>query len=240
MEKIYRVRPIDDNTLSELTTPYLWFSKPKYFEDENDANIRAFVNNDNLVANALRRKYDEKELDELIDQMQDIGICCFTDSLPDKNSLNIFLRGINGICVEYNKEVLEDWFRQGIPYYIPCGFMGVEYFSNGAEIEKCDDYHYLKKRGDDYCVYCSITHLDKREFNNFMFKVLLNKSTEYENEREQRLILGPMNFEYLDKRGKGYRIEIPQEAICAVHVYNEDDRAFLGNLDEVLPISVVD
>ncbi len=242
MEKIYRLRPMNENTIDELTNHYLWFSKPCAFRDVKDANVRALIENNSIVIRALSQVYSEERIEELKVKMQDIGICCFTESIPNRREHVRFPQGHNSICVEYDKTLLEEYFSERSPYRMPHVFNNVIYSDNAVINQDDTGFFYLNLVGEGFQRYCNIRELIQhpREIDKFFLTILSTIDSFYSHQKEQRIILGGINIQGFDGNELGYRIEIPQEAICAVHVYNEDDRAFLGNLDEVLPISVVD
>lgn len=45
----YRVRPCNNYTLDELRKGYIWFSRPTYYNDIDDANIAAFIKDTDAI-----------------------------------------------------------------------------------------------------------------------------------------------------------------------------------------------
>lgn len=106
----YRLRPMNEMTIDELDNHYLWFSKRSGFNDKCDANIGAFIEDTPHIKRGLLLRYSKEDIDELIRQMDNLGICCFTKKLPSKKNLIKFPNGRKSICVEYNKKIIEDYF----------------------------------------------------------------------------------------------------------------------------------
>ncbi len=235
MEKIYRVRPINERTLEELTTPYLWFSKREGFDDICDANISAFIENNPIVIDALKQVFSDEQIERFKKLSQNYGICCFTKELPSKTALRNFPNGRRGICVEYNKALLEDYFRGRNPIIIKDGFMPVIYFSTGATLMICDGTHYLDYCRDGLYRFTSIKEISRhpRNMDSFIFTLLSTISSKFKKQKEERLIIGSINFCSLDLSDVGYKITIPCEAINAVYTYGNEDPSFHEQLTNI-------
>ena len=61
MNKIYRLRPADTNTVNELERGYLWFSKPTEYRDTEDANILACAEKNSTVKEIFNRLFGDYE-----------------------------------------------------------------------------------------------------------------------------------------------------------------------------------
>lgn len=103
---IYRLRQINDNTINEITTPYLWFSKPSGFNDIQDSNIQAFFDNCDILREMIEKRMTEDGKAILYLYIKHIAVCCFTDFLPTKKQRRYFPNGRKSICVEYDKDLL--------------------------------------------------------------------------------------------------------------------------------------
>lgn len=79
-EIIYRLRPVSDKTIEELTEPYLWFSRPTEYKDSDDANIIAFSEENTTVKELFEQIFGNAE--KLGEELSRLGMCCFTKCLP--------------------------------------------------------------------------------------------------------------------------------------------------------------
>ena len=237
--KIYRIRPLNNYSVDELKNSYLWFSRPNGFKgDFNDANIREFVENTKAIKNGINRTFPKFPYNEWYEEMGKIGICCFTISRPSFYGISRFpgcKRG-KGICIEYNKEVLEDFFNNHNSYPLnPC-FRQIEYTDKPTRLEMLDDYSILWEKteyGKWYRTLPEILHSHPRELDKFLFKLLTRIDKKFKRQKEERIILGGRSIPDLNPDLKGYKIYIPTETINRIYVYPLVPQLWKENLQNI-------
>ena len=230
----YRLRPMNDLTIDELHNHYLWFSKRSGFKDKFDANIGAFIEDTPQIERGLQLRYTEEGINEIVRQMDNIGICCFTKNLPQRNNLRYFPNGTRSICIEYNQRMLEDFFLKS-KFALAYPFKNVMYSKEPTKIESDGSYHILTKKHKDGCEYSSIYDIfsDIRKVDK-LFELLLTRINErYDKQKEMRIVLGGRNFEYLDVSQPGYKIEIPADAISKIYIFNNPKSSFCQTIDMI-------
>lgn len=233
---IYRVRPINKNTLDEVLTPYLWFSRPEGFKgDHNDANIRAFVENTEAIKKGIEYWKPEFPFEEWYEGMAKTGICCFTRNIPRKNSLGAFPKcgSENAICIEYDKYKLTSFFETHPRYPLyPC-FHKVEYSQNPTRLEMLDDWSILwsvETNHKEYRTLPGILNSHPRELDKFLFKLLSRLSSKFKRQKEERIIIGGRNIPDLSDDSPGYKIPIPEDAITRILVYKNVPQNWIEEL----------
>lgn len=242
MEKVhvnccYRLRPMNDLTIDELKNHYIWFSKRSGFKDKYDANIGAFIEDTPQIERGLLLRYSKETIDELIKQMDNIGICCFTKKLPPKKNLELFPNGKKSICIEYNKKIIEDYFLNS-RYALAHPFKNVLYDKEPTKIESDGNYHILTKKFKDGFLYQSIYDIfsDIKKVDK-LFELLLTRiNIKYRKQNEIRIILGGRNLEQLNTSLAGYKIEIPEEAINKIYLLNNPGLSFCQELEKISSI----
>lgn len=231
----YRLRPICDTTIDELKNHYLWFSKRCGFRDKYDANIGAFLDNTDQILNGLERIFTKEGIYEFVHQMDKIGICCFSKSLPLRKNLNKFPNGKHSICIKYKVELIEDLFRNG-SYAMQNPFHDVMYFEKPTIIEGDGKYHILREKTEDGCIYDSVLSIvhNPRDFEKLILMLLTRIDIKFKDQDETRIILGGRNLQGRNTTENGYRIKIPQESIESVFIYAPmiDDN-FLARLKKI-------
>ena len=234
----YRLRPMCGNTLDELQNHYLWFSKRQGFKDKYDANIGAFLEDTIQIYNGLKYHFKE-EINEFVKQMDEIGICCFTKSLPKRKLLHKYPNGKHSICVKYDVNLLEEWFLNHYGIYKP--FKDIEYSECPTKIETNGEYHILIEETKDGRIYESVRTLvhSRRGFERLIILLLTRLKSEYLIQNETRIILGGFHLEDLKTSEQGYKITIPSEAITRIFVYKDlaDSSIYLPQLLEIPSIS---
>lgn len=230
----YRLRPMNDLTIDELDNHYLWFSKRAGFKDKYDANIGAFIMDTPQIEKGLQLRYTKEGINELVRQMDNIGICCFTKKLPSPNTLHKFPKGKQSICVEYNKDIIEDFFLNSI-YALAYPFKNVVYSEEPTKIESDGSYHILTKKHKNGYEYSSINAIfsDVRKEDKLFELLLTRVNIKYKKQKEMRIILGGRNLDYFDVSQAGYKIEIPQEAISKVILINNPNPSFRQKLERI-------
>lgn len=221
--KIYRLRPLNQLTISELEEPYLWFSKPTAFKDEDDANVAMFIEKNDIVKKALSQVFSEYQIQELSDKMKHIGICCFTTNIPDRRNKRLFPKGHKCLVVEFEKECLSKYFLNS-KFAIANCFHPIVYSDNAIKIEQDGEYHYLYEKGDWGEHYKPIKELllHPRYVDQFIFFLLTRLKDIFSVQKEERIILSGHNIKEFDNDVKGYKIPIPKECIKRIYFYDEN------------------
>lgn len=230
----YRLRPMNDLTIDELVNHFLWFSKRSGFKDKYDANIGAFIEDTPQIKRGLQLRYTEEGVNEIIRQMDNVGICCFTKKIPAKHIIGKFPKGNRSICIEYDKKTLEDYFENS-DYALPNPFHDVVYDDQPTKMETDGLYHILWEKSEYGKVYKSINDVfsDIRTVDK-LFQLLLTRiNSKYGIQREMRIILGGRNLQNKDLSQSGYRVDIPKEAINKVYIINRPDSQFCSKLENI-------
>ena len=232
----YRLRQMNDLTIDELDNHYLWFSKRSGFRDKFDANIGAFIEDTPQIERGLLLRYTKEGVKELVRLMDNIGICCFTKKLPSKKNLGLFPNGKKSICVEYNKNIIEEHFLNKFALAQP--FKNVIYDAQPTKFESDGNYHILTKKNKEGRLYQSIYEIfsDIRKIDK-LFELLLTRiNMEYSKQKELRIILGGRILENLDTSLAGYKIEIPKDAISKIYLLNNPNLSFCQELEKISSI----
>jgi len=237
-DSVFRLRPMNNKTIDELNTPYLWFSRSSSFNDPNDANIKAFIENSSIVKDALKRHLTEQSYNKFIELMNCTGICCFTKALPSVKSRLDFPKGFNSICIEYDKEILEDFFLKS-KFAINNCFTDVLYCKNPLKLNDEGDYHilssieYLDSSDPEEtdtvkqnCLYESLLSLTRNEkdLEHLIILLLSRICCKFHRQHELRIILGGRNIPDFNPNIRGYQVVIPPEAILKVHLYGQSKK----------------
>ena len=232
----YRLRPMNDLTIDELDNHYLWFSKRSGFNDKCDANIGAFIEDTPHIKRGLLLRYSEEDIEELIKQMDNVGICCFTKKIPSNKNLGLFPNGRKSICVEYKKNIIEKHFLNR--YALAHPFKNVVYDDQPTKIKSDGNYHILIKKYKDGCLYQSIYEIfsDIRKVDK-LFELLLTRiNAKFSKQKEMRIILGGRILENLDTSLAGYKIEIPPDAISKIYLHNNPSLSYCQKLEKISSI----
>lgn len=232
----YRLRPMNDLTIEELNNHYLWFSKRSGFNDECDANIGAFIEDTPQIKSGLQLRYSREEIDEIIRKMDNIGICCFTKKLPSKKNLVLFPNGKKSICVEYNKDIIEEHFFNR--YALAHPFKNVRYYDQPTKIEIDGNYHILTKKYKDGCLYQSIHEIfsDIRKVDKLFELLLTRLDAKFRKQKEMRIILGGRILDKMDTSLVGYKIDIPEDAISKIYLLNNPSLSYCQKLEKISSI----
>lgn len=231
---IYRLRPINKNTIDELKNQYLWFSKPHGFKDVEDANIGLFIEQNTIVRDALLQVFSPQGIEELADKMRHIGICCFTKVIPSCKDKLKFPNGHNSIVIEYDKTAIKEFFYNSKYANANC-FKSVIYTNEPIRIIKDDEYHYLYSEDEKGCFYKSIKELKlhPRYIDDFLFFLLTRLNTKFKIQKEERIIFSGHNIKEFNEDINGYSITIPPECIKHIHYYSKCDSNFLDSISEL-------
>lgn len=234
---IYRIRPINSNTLDELKHSYLWFSRPCGFKgDVDDANIGAFVEDTETIKKGLLSLNPEFPFDDWYEEMSHIGICCFTTEIPSAAELFHFPKCAKGkgICIEYDKTKMKDFFTSQSKIPLPPIFHKIIYDDEPTKIESCDEWSILWEKYDGFKVYKTIENIfkysHKREIDKFIFKLCTRLKSIYCDQKEERMILGGCLIPNHNPDVVGYQIPIPSDVVNRIMVYSKVSQTWVNKL----------
>ena len=239
MDTIYRVRPANNHTLDELNNSYLWFSRPIGFKgDINDANIAAFINDTEAIKRGIDHSLPNFPYERFCKQMEHTGICCFTTECPDDKIIKKFPKCSNGnsICIEYDRQKLEEFFlnHRATPIY-PC-FTSVIYDDNPTKLQTDGEWSILWKKdenGELYKTIPGILHEHPRELDTFIRMFLTRINSKFKGQKEERIILGGCNIPSHDNNLLGYCIPIPEDTVKNVIVYPTVHKSYVDKLGDI-------
>lgn len=199
-----------DKKIESFVENYLWFSKPKYFNDPFDCNME-IINKYNEFLNLLA----DGAKDFIIENTKDFGICCFSTSNDNIHMWSHYAESHKGICLEYDSTNFEDYFSNLLK--CKCRLFEVDYRKefidlNGTiEIEKNADY--------TRSLHISQIIKDPKLMDTLFEKLLCQKLKKvWSNENELRLILGGLARK--NNKDKellaGYKIPINRDLITGI------------------------
>ena len=164
--------------------------------------------------------------------MKHIGICCFTKDIPKNCSREIFPRGWKSVCIEYDKDMLADYFMNDLG--MPNCFKEVVYSDDPVKVVNDGDYHLLMRKDENGELYESIMEM-KRNPDRFMEKLLFFLFTrinhKFIGQKELRIIWA--GFRTIASDDKGYTVHIPKDCIKCVHVYQKTPKWFITAIKKI-------
>lgn len=239
MKTIYRVRPCEDYTLDELRNSYLWFSKPTNFKDTDDANIYAFTLRNRPILRGLLAHYCKAAIKEWLKKFSYTGICCFTKVQPTKLERRHFPKCANaGICIEFDRKGIEDFFNNHPTTPISYCFKEVIYDDKPTSLESDGQWHILSWKDESGSYYESILSiiLDPKKLEKFVISLLTRINSKFKDQKEERIILGGRNIDYKANE-TGYKINIPTELIKSVGYYSDTPQQFIDKMKNIESIA---
>lgn len=174
-----------DKKLESFRENYLWFSKPKFFNDPFDCNMGVikyynnFLNSINTIA--------EKADDLIINGTKEFGICCFSETNNNIHMWSHYADSHKGICIEYDSSEFNDYFSQLLK--CRCYLTPVDYKEKLINLD--GDIEWTKH--SEFTEFKRIASIikDPKELDVLFEKLLLQKNEGiWSNERELRLIIG--------------------------------------------------
>ena len=202
-----------DKKIESFRENYLWFSKPRFFNDPFDCNMEiikyynGFLNSINSIA--------DKAEDLLIENTKEFGICCFSETKTNIHMWSHYANSHKGICVEYDSSEFDDYFSQLLQ--CRCHLNPVDYREKLIDLNGDIEW----KKHKDYTEFKRIASIirDPKDLDSLFEKLLLQKNKEtWSNERESRLIIGGLaRLNNKDKElPSGYKVPIKREMITGV------------------------
>ncbi|WP_330940879.1 hypothetical protein [Bacteroides sp. MSB163] len=234
MNEIYRLRPVIDKTIEELTEPYLWFSRPTEYNDIEDANVIAFSNQNATVKDLFELIFENSE--DLGKELSRLGMCCFTKYLPKATEWGRFPKGHNSIFIEYDKKILEEYFCT--KYYLGNCFKEVQYKEHPIILESSDEngYDVLWEETENGKFYKSLRGdiaRDPKLMDEFIIRFITTIHIRYRRQHEKRIILPYRVIQNAPQDVLGYKIKIPKESIRKIYYNRNTDESFVSTLKEM-------
>lgn len=218
MKSIYRLRPSHCFTLEELENNYLWFSKPTEYKDTEDSNVIAFLEKNESINKCFNRVFRSAEY--IASLASHNGICCFTASLPLQRKWSKFPKAHNGICIEYDKDCLDN-------YFLNKGFGNA--FKPIIYIDEPLTLNYTEEEILEFS-------RDSKKMEKVFEKMFTRLNTRYKIQNEQRIIIGAHRVN--DNIGKtcatGYEISIPNVSIKNIYITKSTDKEFVCKLRKLV------
>ena len=232
MSSIYRLRPYNENTISELLDAYLWFSKPSAYKDVEDSNVQLMIEENEILQKAISLVLNEQGLDEFQKMMKHIGICCFTTQIPSIKERKYFPHGKNSICIEYDQEKLSTFFLN--TKSMPNCFKEVVYSNTPVKVENDGDYHILMRKDENGELFESILGMEydsNRFMDKLLFFLLTRINERFKNQKEMRIIWA--GFRIIKSDALGYHVNIPKDCIKCVHIYPDSPADFINAVNKL-------
>lgn len=167
-----------DKKLESFRENYLWFSKPKFFNDPFDCNMEVikyynnFLNSINTIA--------EKADDLIINGTKEFGICCFSETNNNIHMWSHYADSHKGICIEYDSSEFNDYFSQLLK--CRCYLTPVDYRDRLINLD--GDIEWTKH--SEYTEFKRIASIikDPKELDLLFEKLLLQKMKEFGRMKE--------------------------------------------------------
>lgn len=216
-----------------MTNNYFWFSKPTEFNDSKDANIISFAENNVIIKDVLEKRFQNLEV--IKEFAENVGICCFTETLPSVSSWRKFPGCKNGIVLEYDKVCLENYFATVLG--LGDCFKKVDYLMNPTIFKSSSPYNILWKKyenGGEYFASLAEINRDIKKMDKFFLMMLTRINKVYRRQKEQRIIL---NHKLTENNGevlsKGYKLKYPKTAILKIYYKANISDTYLEKLHEL-------
>lgn len=202
-----------DNRIDSFKNNYLWFSKPRFFNDPFDCNLQVISYYNNFLNSLSLLSPNAKDL--IIENTKEFGICCFSKSNDNIHMWSHYADSHKGICVEYDSSNFDDYFSSSLK--CRCFLQEVDYrdtlinLNGDIEWERQKDFTETKQIGQ-------IVN-DPKLLDRLFEKLLLQKNNKtWSNENEIRLILGGLaRKNNPDKEFEaGYKIPIERDIITGI------------------------
>lgn len=231
-EYLYRVRPVDKNTLDEMINMYLWYSCPSGFNDVKDANFDNFIKDTNWLLDTLSHFLTVEGVNYIKTESKYSGICCFTKKRPSKNSIGKFPSGKSSIIIEYHRTLLENHLRNTlltIPLY------EVQYSRNPTAIKINEDGEIIKtETGNGYhSIPISTFVRDLRNLEWIFEKMFTQIDIKHRKQKEIRSIISGKRIPDKCKNTNGYKIPYPADIISKIYVYQKGNSKFVKSLCKI-------
>lgn len=237
---IYRYREATQETLDELSTPYLWFSTRKGFKDVNDANIHALFAKNPKYSKALRKLFGQHYFEYYKTELDKTGICCFARSLSKKKKDLSHFPGEKCIAIEYNKDKLLDYLANN--YYIQINrFAKIVRYRDKPTLLEWQGNHIVIERNNNgtYSEPIEMALKLPKVHDTLIANAFSKLHTKFRKQNEYRIIMGcnrieiNIELEKIIQIGNGYKVNVSNDTIEKVYVYPNTPNWFIDDLNKI-------
>lgn len=231
MSEIFRIRPANSFLIEELEESYLWFSRPSEFNDTEDSNVFSFIEKNETIKSSFIRLFSN--YNEIVTLASTIGVCCFTNSLPEKQLWKKFPKGYNGVLIKYDKSIIEKQFQ--INFGLPDCFKKVEYFPVPTLFKKYSEHDILWEITKNGELYKSLIDIEKDEKlrDELFLKIFTRIKDKYSYQNEYRIILSGNNIPNKSSEIDGYKVSIPKTATLAIYIHPNTPDPILNKINSL-------
>jgi hypothetical protein len=217
--KIYKYFPCDDNNFDSFQKNYLWFSKPRFFNDPFDCNMELIMHYNNFL-NSIQERFSNDISDLIINHTRDFGICCFSETNDNQQLWAHNADSHRGICIEYSEDGFDDYISIEI-LKSKCVLQNVDYRDNLIDLDGEIEWDGNFTTINDILS----LPLDLQRVDRLFEKLLLQKNrTVWGNEREKRMLLIGGARDHIqrgiarncEELNNGYRIPIKRSMITGI------------------------
>lgn len=204
---------LTDKKIESFKENYLWFSKPRFFNDPFDCNLEV-IKYYNDFLNRINSVVDKAE-DLLINNTKEFGICCFSESNDNIHMWSHYADSHKGVCVEYDSSNFEDYFSQLLQSR--CNLRPVDYRKQLINLDGDIEWK-IHQEYTEFKRFASIVK-NPKELDLLFEKILLQKNKEiWSTEKELRLIIGGLARQNnKDKElNAGYKIPIKRSIVKSI------------------------
>ncbi|MDY7396606.1 DUF2971 domain-containing protein [Aureibaculum sp. 2210JD6-5] len=147
---VFRFRPPNENTISELENGYIWFSDRNSLNDELDSNpefVKISTNLDeqkllySTISNSIldertKRYFDENMSSKILQEfaqtkvepfVNSFGIACFTMYPMNEQLWEIYAKNNRGLCLQFDTSKDTTFFHNVLPIYYVSQIIELEY-----------------------------------------------------------------------------------------------------------------
>lgn len=202
-----------DNRIDSFKNNYLWFSKPRFFNDPFDCNLQVISYYNNFLNSLSLLSPNAKDL--IIENTKEFGICCFSKSNDNIHMWSHYADSHKGICVEYDNSNFNDYFS----FSLKCRCLLQEVDYRDTLINLNGDIECAIQENSTVTKQIGQIVRDPLLLDRLFEKILLQKNREtWSNENELRLIIGGLARQNnMDKEFKaGYKIPIDRDMITGI------------------------
>jgi len=202
-----------DNRIDSFRNNYLWFSKPRFFNDPFDCNMEV-INYYNDFLNSME-KLVANSRDLIVEKTKEFGICCFSKSNDNIHMWSHYADSHKGICIEYESSGFDDYFS--FLLRCRCVLQEVDYRDSLLNLDSNIEWDSQPGLTEFKPIGQIIS--DPKLLDRLFEKLLLQKNQEiWSNEKELRLIVGGLaRLNNQDKElPTGYKVPIKRDFISSV------------------------
>ena len=210
--RIYKYFPLNKNSIDSLSNDYLWFSKPRFFNDPFDCNMEVIKYYNDFVNSILKLGEDTQDI--IINNTKEFGICCFSETNDNIHMWAHYADSHKGICVEYEASGFDDYFSNMLK--AKCHLHKVDYRSLPIDLNQPIEW---EKNGETTLYPIDLILTCPKLLDQLFEKLLLQKhKLTWGNENELRLLLGGLarKNKLVHETDKGYKVPLERKMINAI------------------------